>query len=52
MSQLIALGLITAASALYGFVIAHYALGRSLRQRRSYWRVEQLSLANRVKKMT
>ncbi len=39
MSQLIALGLITAASALYGFVVAHYALGRSLRNR-VQWQVE------------
>ncbi len=39
MSQLITLGLITAASALYGFVVAHHALGRSL-QNRVQWQVE------------
>ncbi len=39
MSQLIALGLITAASALYGFVAAHYAFGRSL-WNQVLWQVE------------
>ncbi len=39
MSQLIALGLITAASALYGFVVAYYAFARSLLNQ-ILWQVE------------